>query len=324
MFKRSVTLESRDDTDLAAQAAVWGKLHEFGDMTWLPRQGKVIYRRDNRVPVSTPGDGLNHYPGFRIARASEKLEKKDDARCVAAPSELHGQGFTNNGSFFTGYPVVGFQNRIQASGMSDLASTWDPRNRGSFHHWLGFSIALSKAPQYIAEVQQLRDLDPCAFSGLDANLGVLLRYVRASTAYLGKSEDSLDFDITYYGSSTHADVVDEMEQLALSKYGAVPHWGKNRNRAFNGAIAKYPKAGEFLKVKARYDPDGIFSSEWSDQVLGIDGSPTIVGKGCAMEGLCVCSHDSHCAPDKGYSCQPGKVFGEARVCSTSIPTLQEM
>ncbi|EMS48861.1 hypothetical protein TRIUR3_32440 [Triticum urartu] len=348
MFKRSVTFEKRDDTDFASQAAMWGGLHEFGDMAWLPRQGKgkVIYRKDDRVPVSTKGNGLNDYLGFRsnptlaliTARATEEHLEEDGgdiARCLAAraPSvlfELQAYGFTNDGSFFTGWPVVGFQNRIQASGTcisspeDGLLSscTWDPRIRSPFFYNSGFSVALSKAPAFIADMQKLRDLKPRAFCGLDAKLGVLLRYVRASSAYLGKSEDSIDFDVTYYRSYTegepraNSDVVDEIEQLALRKYGAVPHWGKNRNFVFDGVIAKYPKAAEFLKVKARYDPDGIFSSEWSDQVLGIKGSPNIVEKGCAIEGLCVCSKDSHCAPEKGYFCRPGTMFSEARVCST--------
>uniref|UniRef100_A0ACD6AKN8 Uncharacterized protein n=1 Tax=Avena sativa TaxID=4498 RepID=A0ACD6AKN8_AVESA len=350
MFKRSVTFEKRDDTDFAAQAAVWGNLHEFGDLAWLPRQGKVIYRTDDRVPVSTPGNGLNDYLAFRgnptlaliTARAAEEhLEKdgNDIARCLAArvPStlfELQGYGFTNDGSFFTGFPVVGFQNRIQASGTcisskeDGLLSscTWDPRIRSPFFYNSGFSMAVTKASAYIAEVQKLRDLKPRAFCGLDAKLGVLLRYVKASSAYLGKSEDCVDFDVTYYRSYTegepraHADVIDELEQLALKKYGAVPHWGKNRNFVFDGVIAKYPKAGEFLEVKARYDPDGIFSSEWSDQVLGVSGSPNIVENGCAIEGLCVCSDDSHCAPDKGLFCRPGQLFAEARVCSTRPAT----
>ncbi|KAL6658783.1 hypothetical protein ACP70R_002823 [Stipagrostis hirtigluma subsp. patula] len=346
LFKRSVKFVTRDDTDMAEKLAVWGSLHEFGDVAWLPRQGKAIYREDDRVDVSSPGNGLNDYLGFRsqptlgliTARAAEEHLEEDGtdiARCLAArlPAatfELQAYGFTNDGAFFTGYPVVGLQHRIQASGSciaggdDGLLSscTWDPRVRGPFFYQSGFSVALAKVPAFVADVQRLRDLNPRAFCGLDAKLGVLMRYVRASSAYLGKAEDSLDFDVTYYRSYTegaprrHADVFDELEQMALRKYGGVPHWGKNRNFAFDGAIAKYPKAAAFLEVKRRYDPDGIFSSEWSDQVLGVGGGgPNILGKGCAIEGLCVCSDDSHCAPEKGYFCRPGKVYTEARVCA---------
>ncbi|KAM3262970.1 hypothetical protein ACQJBY_053243 [Aegilops geniculata] len=344
MFKRSVTFLERDDSDLAAQVAVWGNLHEFGDMTWLPRQGKVIYRQDDRVDVSSPGDGLNDYLGFRsfptigliIARvAEEHVEDSNDmARCLAAgllPATfpLQAYGFTNDGSSFTGYPVVGYQHRIQASGscidakdnLLRSSCPWDPRVRSPFFYNSGFSVALSKAPALVADMQRLRDLNPRSLCSLEAKMGVLIRYVGASSAYLGKTEDSVDFDFTYYRSYTqgrpraHSDVIDEVEQMALRKYGAVAQWGKNRNFAFDGAIAKYAKADEFLKVKERYDPDGVFSSEWSDHVLGIDGSPNIIHKGCAIEGLCICSHDSHCAPEQGYYCRPGKVYAEARVCS---------
>jgi FAD-dependent oxidoreductase len=355
LFKRSVTFVERDDSDFAAQVAVWGHLHEFGDMAWLPRRGKVIYRQDNRVDVLVPGNGLNDYLGFRaspmygltIARAMEEwLEEdsplSDTTRCLASQLPtmafgLRAYGFTNDGSSFRGYPVVGYQHRIQASGTCINNNKeeegmfsyclWDPRVRSLFFYNSGFSIALSKAPAFIADIQKLRDLNPRALCNLDAKLGVLTRYVSASSAYLGKTEDSIEFDITYYRSYTrgasraHSDVIDELEQLALGKYDAIPHWGKNRNFAFDGAIFKYPKAGEFLKVKARYDPDSIFSSEWSDQVLGINGSPSIIENGCALEGLCICSDDSHCAPEKGLLCRPGKVYMEARVCVHGGPSM---
>lgn len=346
LFKRSVTLVRRDDSDFQEQVAVWGDLHEFGDITWLPHQRKVVYRRDDRVDVSTPGNGLYDlllfHPsptrGLIDARvAEERLQENgtDAARCEAAAlqaatSERSSNGFTNDGVAFTGYPVVGYQHRIQASGAclngpDDgllTACAWDPRIRGSFYYNSGFSVPLSKAPAFVADMKRLRDLNPDLFcAAVDARVGVLLRYIKASTAYLGKPEDSIDIDIVHYRSRTdgmpraHADVVDEIEQMALHKYGGLPHWGKNRNLAFDGAIARYPKAREFLGVKDRYDPEGLFSSEWTDEVLGISGSPNIIKKGCAIEGLCVCSDDSHCAPEQGYFCRPGKVYKEARVCS---------
>uniref|UniRef100_A0A0E0KPE7 L-gulonolactone oxidase n=1 Tax=Oryza punctata TaxID=4537 RepID=A0A0E0KPE7_ORYPU len=349
LFKRAVTFVNRNDSDIAEMVAVWGGLHEFGDVAWLPRRRKVVYREDDRVDVATPGDGRSDYPAFRptptlplVASrlAEEWLEERggtDAARCMASrvmPATLEHLrfGLTNDGEVFTAYPVVGYQHRIQASGSctdtmeeDGLISTclWNGRVRGHHFYNSGFSIALSRAPAFVADVARLRDLNPAAFCQIDSKMGLLMRYVRASSAYLGKAEDSVDFDVTFYRSyargapRAHADVFDEVEQMALYKHGGVPHWGKNRNYAFDGAIAKYPNAGEFIKVKDRFDADGVFSSEWSDQVLGIGGTSTaVVGDGCAMEGLCVCSDDSHCAPEKGYFCRPGKVFTEARVCSS--------
>ncbi|XP_020157443.2 L-gulonolactone oxidase 2-like [Aegilops tauschii subsp. strangulata] len=342
LFKRSVTLVKRDDSDFQEQVALWGHLHEYGDMTWLPHQGKVIYRQDDRVDVSTPGNGLYDLPLIRTrelidARAAEeRLQENgtDTARCEAAQQQAAASErlnvFTNDGVSFTGYPVVGYQHRIQAFGTCFnspedgllTSCAWDPRIRGFFNYNSGFSVPLSKAPAFVADMQRLRNLNPDSFcSSVDPSIGVLLRYVKASSAYLGKPEDSIGVDIIFYRSHTegmpraHADVVDEIEQLALHKYGGIPHWGKSRNFAFDGAITKYPKVHEFLRVKDRYDPKGLFSNEWTDKVLGINGSPNIIKKRCAIEGLCVCSNNSHCAPEQGYFCRPGKVYKEARVCS---------
>lgn len=213
---------------MAAKFAVWGGLHEFGDVSWLPRQRKAIYREDDRVDVSTPGNGLNNYIGFRAqptlglltARAAEKrLEENGTdiarylaARLPAATFELQAYGFTNDDVFFTGYPVVGFQHRIQASGTcinggddallstctpasgapssTSLASASPcPRSRRSSPTCSGCATSTAQPARL------LRD-----FCGMDAKMGVLMRYVKASSAYLGKAEDSPDFDFTYYRS----------------------------------------------------------------------------------------------------------------------------
>lgn len=241
--------------------------------------------------------------------------------------------FTTNrddiGMTFTGYPVIGYQNRIQSSGtcLDDLddaritACAWDSAVKGEFFHQTAFSVSLSVAKNFIQDVQKLVEIEPESLCGTEIYNGFLMRYVTASTAYLGKEEDAVDFDITYYRSRDpmtprlYEWTLEEIEQLALFKYGALPHWGKNRNIAFGGVLNKYKKGEEFLRVKDVYDPMGLFSSEWTDQVLGIKGGVNLEKEGCALEGMCICSQDIHCSPSEGYFCRPGKVFKDARICA---------
>lgn len=225
--------------------------------------------------------------------------------------------------------MIGYNNRLQSSG-SCLNShkefrittcPWDPLIKGEFFHQTAISIDLKVVKSFIQDIQKLAELEPMAFCGLELYNGILMRYVTASTAYLGKQEDGVDFDFTYYRSRDpmsprlFEDVVEEVEQIAVFKYGGLPHWGKNRNVAFNQAFRKYRNRESFLKVMREYDPHGLFSNEWTDQILGLKGRVNIYKDGCALEGLCICSQHSHCAPSKGYFCRGGRIYKEARVCS---------
>ncbi|KAH9787272.1 putative L-gulonolactone oxidase 6 [Citrus sinensis] len=345
LFKRSITFLMKNDSELGDEAGSFGHQHEFADIVWYPSQHKALYRIDDRISSNATGNAVYNYIPFRstlsatlatIRTTEENQESRSDAngKCIGAKlvtSTLvtSAFGLTNNGIAFTGYPVIGHHNRLQSSGTCldspqdslITACAWDPRIKGEFFHQTTFSIRLSVVKSFIDDIQKLIKLEPKALCGLELYNGILMRYVKASSAYLGKQEDSLDFDITYYRSKDpmtprlYEDILEEIEQLAVFKYGGFPHWGKNRNLVFDGVIKKYKNAGEFFKVKDKYDPLGLFSSEWTDQVLGLKEGVTIYKEGCALEGLCICSQDIHCAPTKGYLCRPGKVYKDARVCT---------
>ncbi|XP_010451193.1 PREDICTED: probable L-gulonolactone oxidase 4 [Camelina sativa] len=346
MFKRSLTYVMIDDTDFGEQAVTFGEKHEFSDFIWLPSQGKVLYRIDDRVPGNVSGNGLFNFFPFRsqvsLALAfTRSLEESDESsgeannKCVRAKIVTSllfriSYGLTNNGFLFTGYPVIGSQDRMMSSGACldshqnglITACPWDPRIKGEFFYQTALSVPLTHVKDFINDIKALVKIEPKSLCGLELNNGVLVRYVTSSTAYLGKEEKALDFDLTYYRSKDdpltprlYEDYMEEIEQIAILKYNALPHWGKNRNVAFDGAIRKYKNANAFLKIKERLDPSGLFSTEWTDQIFGLKGNVTIVKPGCALEGLCICSEDSHCAPNKNYLCRPGKVYREARVCT---------
>ncbi|KAH9731269.1 putative L-gulonolactone oxidase 6 [Citrus sinensis] len=311
LFKRSITFLMKNDSELGDEAGSFGHQHEFADIVWYPSQHKALYRIDDRISSNATGNAVYNYIPFRSTLSATLATIR------------------TTGIAFTGYPVIGHHNRLQSSGTCldspqdslITACAWDPRIKGEFFHQTTFSIRLSVVKSFIDDIQKLIKLEPKALCGLELYNGILMRYVKASSAYLGKQEDSLDFDITYYRSKDpmtprlYEDILEEIEQLAVFKYGGFPHWGKNRNLVFDGVIKKYKNAGEFFKVKDKYDPLGLFSSEWTDQVLGLKEGVTIYKEGCALEGLCICSQDIHCAPTKGYLCRPGKVYKDARVCT---------
>ncbi|KAM3698847.1 hypothetical protein ACB098_06G217500 [Castanea mollissima] len=312
LFKRSITYLTKNDSDLGDQVASFGHQHEFADIIWYPSQRKAVYRIYDRVSTNTSGNGLYNSNSFRpipslelssIRTLEELLEHLSYAngKCASAKTITSkllntAYGLSNNDNGFTSYPVIGFHNCLQASGTCldshhNSACAWDHKVNGAFFHQTTFSISLFMAKSFIKD---------------------------ASSAYLGKQEDVIDFDITYYRSKNpmtptlYEDILEEVEQLALFNYGALPHWGKNRNLAFDGVINKYKNAREFLKVKEVYDPFGLFSSAWTNQILGLKNGITIAKEGCALEGLCICSEDIHCAPKKGYYCRLGKEYKNAK------------
>lgn len=246
------------------------------------------------------------------------------ATTTVAAKKLVGNGLKND-LIFTGYPVIGQQGKMQTSGSclysssSFSACAWDPRINGLFFYETTAIFPAPKFGDFIRDVKKLRDLNSENFCGVDVYNGFLIRFIKASEAYLGQSEDSVVVDFNYFRASEastprlNQDVWEEVEQMAFFKYGAKPHWAKNRNLAFLDVQHKYPNFNRFIAARKQLDPQNMFSSEWSDEIL-FRKEAANKGDGCALEGQCICSEDRHCSPENGYFCQQGLVYKEARVC----------
>ncbi|KAI3825475.1 hypothetical protein L1987_06965 [Smallanthus sonchifolius] len=343
-FKRSITLNFTDDGGVEDAFITHAKAHQFGDITWYPSRHMAVYRHDDQVPLTTKGDGTNDFLGFqsnliavsKSTRATEKaLEKAKNVngKCAMASSFIGYKKLTANGLknnlIFTGYPVIGRQGKMQTSGSclyspsSDIATAcaWDPRIKGLFFYETTAIFPAERFRDFIRDVKELRDLNPDNFCGVDIYNGLLIRFIKASTAYLGQPVDSVVVDFNYYRADSamtprlNQDVMEEVEQMAFLKYGARPHWAKNRKIAFWKVDKKYKKFSNFVAAKMKMDPQNLFSSEWSDELLF--GSKEESYDGCALEGECVCSEHRHCSPTNGYFCGYGHVYKEARVCRYS-------
>ncbi|RHN77695.1 putative oxidoreductase [Medicago truncatula] len=124
----------------------------------------------------------------------------------------------------------------------DTSCEWDPRIKGLFFYESTSIFPASKFGDFIIDVKKLRDINPEIFCGIDIYNGILIHYIKALEAYLGQSEDSVVIDFNYYRANDqftprlNQDVWEELEQIVFFKYGAKPHWAKNRNLAFSNEL----------------------------------------------------------------------------------------
>ncbi|KAH7352574.1 hypothetical protein KP509_19G052400 [Ceratopteris richardii] len=358
MFKRSLTIQLAADDDLEDRLLPFSRKYDFASLFWVPSAAKVLYKLETAVSTEEPGDGSNGFPlvqpmpvsRIRAMRSQQDaVERSGDTSelCGAGKSMVEsrfssGDGFQSSPGRFDGYPVVGFNHRMQTVGgcqvddalikPSDASDNqerwtckWDPReDQRIFYFHTAVAVPLENAAAFVRDVKRLRDASPQAMCVLNMFGGIHVRFVSASSAFLGDQKDSAVFELVFYRSlepgqgRLHQDVIDEIEQMMLFKYNGKPHWGKNRDIAFQGVSGKVVSNDRFLAVKTKLDPDGLFSSSWSDALLGLhDTFWTIDHDHCALEGVCICREDRHCAPSLGYTCQPGRVFSAAKVCRRS-------
>ncbi|MGH2897369.1 MAG: D-arabinono-1,4-lactone oxidase, partial [Solirubrobacteraceae bacterium] len=99
---------------------------------------------------------------------------------------------------------------------------------------------------------------------------IALRFVRASPAYLSmmQGRDTMMIElIQLNGNDGGMELVKAYEE-ALYALGGRPHWGHvNTLSGSHGFVASmYPRLGDWLDVRARLDPDGVFDGPFTKRV----------------------------------------------------------
>ncbi|GLJ25484.1 hypothetical protein SUGI_0487890 [Cryptomeria japonica] len=304
MFKRSVSVSVRDDYDLEKEAESFLRAHTFADINWLPSHRKAVFVANDRVSIDVAGDGSNSIVGAPIKVADietwvylfDSLQAEADVPAICniignqtIQAAANGIGFLNDGENFTGYPVVGFNHRMQTS-------------------------------EAVKNVKKIRDLNPQRMC--DETI-ISMRSIKKSEVYLGPAEDQVTMELITYRPRKagtpkwNKDVYQEIEQMLIEKYGGTLHWGKSGGHLFGGLAKRTVNLEGFLKVKERFDPEGLFSNDWTDGLFGIGGKGVEeLRDGCALDKMCKCREDRHCAPDKGFLCKSGSVWEYARVCKS--------
>jgi len=57
-------------------------------------------------------------------------------------------------------------------------------------------------------------------------------------------------------------------EAVADEHGGRPHWGKRHFQIAATLAPRYPEWERFAAVRARFDPDGVFSNAYTDRVLG--------------------------------------------------------
>ena len=57
-------------------------------------------------------------------------------------------------------------------------------------------------------------------------------------------------------------------EAIADEHGGRPHWGKRHFQTAATLAPRYPEWERFAAVRARMDPDGVFSNAYTDRVFG--------------------------------------------------------
>jgi FAD/FMN-containing dehydrogenase len=227
--------------------------NEHFEFFWFPHTDRTLTKRNNRLAAGDPGEPLG--------RARTLFE-----------DELIGNGaFRLTCELGRAVPaLVPRINRLAVRFMGDreYADTahrvfCSPR-RVRFVE-MEYAVPRDAVRDAIAGVRRVIDR-----SGLRVSFPVEVRFAAADDIPLSTASgrESAYLAVHMFRGQPYQRYFAEVESV-MSALDGRPHWGKMHGCDAATLRTRYPRFDEFLAVRKRVDPGGVFGNEYLDRVLGV-------------------------------------------------------
>jgi L-gulonolactone oxidase len=223
---------------------------------WFPHTDRCLTKRNTRVPVS---DGLAPLSRWRAFWDDEVLANAAFAAVVAAGRRIPA--------------LVPRLARFSATALGERTVTdlshrvFVSRRRVRFRE-MEYAVPREAAAHVLTELQRAID-----DSDWRIPFPVEVRVAAADDIPLSTASgrDSAYVAVHVPARSDPGPYFDRLEAIA-GDVGGRPHWGKLHGLDAVALAERYPRFGEFIALRDRLDPAGVFSNAYLDRVLGRVGA----------------------------------------------------
>ncbi|HEX2349501.1 MAG TPA: D-arabinono-1,4-lactone oxidase [Ktedonobacterales bacterium] len=107
------------------------------------------------------------------------------------------------------------------------------------------------------------------------NFPVECRFVRGDDIWLSPAyqRDSAYIAVHMYQGMPYRAYFDAIEAI-FQRYDGRPHWGKIHTLTAETLATRYPRWQDFLRVRERLDPQGVFLNDYLRRLFGVSASAT--------------------------------------------------
>lgn len=223
---------------------------------WWPHTDRTLTKSNNRVPPGTPAQPL---PAWRAWVEDELLSNGlFGATCRlgrAAPAVV---------------PVI---NRVAAHAIGHREfvepshRVFCSTRRVRFVE-MEYAVPRAAARVVVSELERFVRRE-----GLRVSFPVEVRFAPADDAWLSTAfeRDSAYVAVHLYRGVDEPRYFRGLEAIA-DAVGGRPHWGKVHYQSADTLRSRYPRFDDFVVLRDRLDPAGVFSNDYLDRVLGPVGA----------------------------------------------------